>query len=382
MNQKLKLSELASLSINKVIESLSASYSKIINDGVDLNVFPSVMLWGQPGVGKSAAIKQIALNIEKKTGKKVNVTDVRLLLFNPIDLRGIPVPDEEAGEKVARWLKPLIFKLDPSDEVINILFLDEISAAPQSVQAAAYQITLDKRVGEHKLPNNTIVIAAGNRVSDHSVAYKMPKALSNRLLHFDVSCDFDNWKEWALKNNIHPLVLGFLSFRSDYLNTFDSSSDALAYATPRSWEMVSNLLNYISEDINKIYNQICGLVGAGVAVELRTWSKIYSRLPKVEDIFDGKPCEVPSNASELFALSCQMVRYMKKHIDETERVINSIKYANGFPLDFAMVLLDQYLNSEPELAKRLMANPEFVRWMSKESSFRNGQLNGLFNSKH
>ena len=120
MNQKLKLSELASLSINKVIESLSASYSKIINDGVDLNVFPSVMLWGQPGVGKSAAIKQIALNIEKKTGKKVNVTDVRLLLFNPIDLRGIPVPDEEAGEKVARWLKPLIFKLDPSDEVINI----------------------------------------------------------------------------------------------------------------------------------------------------------------------------------------------------------------------------------------------------------------------
>ena len=379
MNQKLKLTELASLSINNIIESLSNSYIKLIKDGISLDVFPSVMLWGQPGVGKSAAIKQIGDNIATQTGKKVHITDVRLLLFNPIDLRGIPVADEENGEKVARWLKPLIFKLDPSKDVINILFLDEISAAPQSVQAAAYQITLDKKVGEHKLPSNTIVIAAGNRVSDHSVAYKMPKALSNRLLHFDVTCDFDNWKDWALKNNIHPLVMGFLAFRNDYLNTFDSSSDALAYATPRSWEMVSNLLNYVSDDdINKVYNQICGLVGSGVAVELRTWSKIYSRLPKVEDIFDGKVKEVPTNASELFALCCSMVRYMKKHIDETDRVINSIKYASKFPLDFAIVLLDQYLNSEKELAQRLMANPEFVRWMSKESSFRNGQLNGLF----
>ena len=380
MNQKLKLNELASLPINKIIDSLSESYIKLIKDGIDLGVFPSVMLHGQPGVGKSAAIKQIGDNIARETGKTVNITDVRLLLFNPIDLRGIPVPDEEDGEKVARWLKPLIFKLDPSDKVVNILFLDEITAAPQSVQAAAYQITLDKKVGEHKLPANTIVIAAGNRVSDRSVAYKMPKALSNRLLHFDVSCDFDDWKDWALNNNIHPLVLGFLSFREDYLNTFDSSNDALAYATPRSWEMVSNILNYINEDVNRVYNQICGLVGSGVAVELRTWSKIYSELQKVEDIFDGKVTKVPVNASELFALSCQMFRYMKKHIDETDRAINSIKYANGFPLDFAMVLLTQYLNSDKELAKRLMANPEFVRWMSKESAFRNGQLNGLFNN--
>ena len=380
MNQKLKLTELASLPINKIIESLSKSYCKIIKDGTNLNIFPSVMLWGQPGVGKSAAIRQIGDNIAWETGKSVKITDVRLLLFNPIDLRGIPVPDEEEGEKVARWLKPLIFKLDPSEDVINILFLDEISSAPQSVQAAAYQITLDKRVGEHKLPDNTIVIAAGNRVSDHSVAYKMPKALSNRLLHFDVSCDFDNWKDWAFKNNIHPLVLGFLSFREDYLNTFDSSSDALAYATPRSWEMVSNILNYINDDINQVYNQICGLIGSGVAVELKTWSRIYSKLPKVEDIFDGKVTEVPTNASELFALSCQMVRYMKKHINETERVINSIKYASKFPLDFAIVLLDQYLNSDKELGHRLMANPEFVRWMSKESAFRNGQLNGIFNN--
>ena len=119
MNQKLKLSELSSLPINMIIETLTNSYSKLIKDGVSLDVFPSVMLWSQPGVGKSSAVKQIGENITQKTGKTVNVTDVRLLLFNPIDLRGIPVPDEEAGEKVARWLKPLIFKLNPSKDVVQ-----------------------------------------------------------------------------------------------------------------------------------------------------------------------------------------------------------------------------------------------------------------------
>ena len=377
MNQKVKLSELSNLSINQVIDLLGGTYTKLIEDGTDLDVFPSVMLWGQPGVGKSAAIKQIAERIHEKTGKRVDITDVRLLLFNPIDLRGIPVADVDHGTKVAKWLRPQIFKMDPSDNVVNILFLDEISAAPQSVQAAAYQITLDKKVGEHKLPKNTIVIAAGNRVSDHSVAYKMPKALANRLLHFDISCDFDDWKKWAIEKNIHPMVMGYLAFMPNHLNTFNSSNDALAFATPRSWEMVSNLLNYVSEDIDDIYHEVCGLVGSGIAIELRTWYKVYRRLPKVEDIFDGKVTQVPQNAGQIFSLSCQMVRYMKKHYKETDRVLNSIKYAKGFPLDYATVLLEQYLNSDKELCDTLMSDPVFVRWMSEQSVFRNGQLNGI-----
>ena len=127
------------------------------------------MLWGPPGVGKSQGVRQIASEIREKTGKKVEVTDVRLLLFNPVDLRGIPTANED--KTLAVWLKPKIFQMDPSEDVINFLFLDEISAAPQSVQAAAYQITLDRTVGEHKLPENCVVIAAGNRVTDRSVAY-------------------------------------------------------------------------------------------------------------------------------------------------------------------------------------------------------------------
>ena len=147
-NKEIRLSDIPLMDVNRMTEKLSHAYISIINNGLPIRTMPSVMLWGAPGVGKSQAVRQIAKEIEYGTGKEVHVTDVRLLLFNPIDLRGIPTANED--KTLAVWLKPQIFRMDESDDVINILFLDEISAAPQSVQAAAYQITLDRTVGEHK----------------------------------------------------------------------------------------------------------------------------------------------------------------------------------------------------------------------------------------
>lgn len=119
------------LSVGKIVGILSRAYSALIRKNLPVKTFPSVMLWGAPGVGKSQAIRQIAMKIEKETSKKVFVTDVRLLLFNPIDLRGIPTAN--ADKTLAIWLKPQIFQMNDSENVVNILFLDEISAAPQSV---------------------------------------------------------------------------------------------------------------------------------------------------------------------------------------------------------------------------------------------------------
>ncbi|MDD7635850.1 MAG: MoxR family ATPase, partial [Clostridiales bacterium] len=232
----IKMTNIPSMNVGKTVEKLSNAYCTIIQNNYPIKTMPSVMLWGPPGVGKSQAVRQIAKEIGETTGKTVNVTDVRLLLFNPIDLRGIPTAN--ADKTLAVWLKPQIFQMDASDDIVNILFLDEISAAPQSVQAAAYQITLDRVVGEHKLPDNCIVIAAGNRMTDKSVAFKMPKALANRLMHIEIAGSFNSWKEWAIRSGINEKVLGFLSFRQSYLMGFDSSSDDLAFATPRSWEMV------------------------------------------------------------------------------------------------------------------------------------------------
>ena len=365
----INMSNIPQLSINDIVSKLSKSYCEVIKKGLSVKVLPSVMLWGPPGVGKSQAIRQIKDEIEYNTKKKVNVTDVRLLLFNPIDLRGIPTANED--KTLAVWLKPKIFQMDESSEVINILFLDEISAAPQSVQAAAYQITLDRVVGEHKLPDNCIVIAAGNRVTDKSVAFKMPKALANRMLHMEADIDFDSWKTWAIKNSVHSKVVGFLSFRRTHLHKFNASTDDLAFATPRSWEMVSNILNYVSDDLNEVYPLISGLVGTGIAMEFRTWCDIYSELPNIKDIFDGKICKIPRTTDSMYALVASMVSYAKTQTNDLARIANSIRYAEGFPPDFSVVLMRDYMYLEKDFKLKLMKIPEFVKWLNTKGKLLN-----------
>lgn len=368
---EIKMTDIPSMSVDKMVEKLSNAYIEIIKKGLPVKTMPSVMLWGPPGVGKSQAVRQIAKEIEG-IGKKVVVTDVRLLLFNPIDLRGIPTANED--KTLAVWLKPQIFQMDSSDKVINILFLDEISAAPQSVQAAAYQITLDRVVGEHKLPENCIVIAAGNRTTDKSVAFKMPKALSNRLMHIEIEGSFKSWEKWAVQSGINDKVLGFLSFRQNYLMCFDASSNDLAFATPRSWEMVSNLLNYVDNSVDNMYQLISGLVGTGVAVEFRTWAKVYSELPKIEDIFDGKMPPMPKNTDAMYALTAAMTSYAREHKNDMARIANSIKYANAMPPDFSVVLFKDYTYIEKGYKEKLMRLPEFAKWLQSKGRLLNGVI--------
>ena len=360
------------ISIGKLTDELSKAYITVIEKGLPLRTMPSVMLWGPPGVGKSQAVRQIAREIGLQTGKKTKLTDVRLLLFNPIDLRGIPTSNED--KTLAVWLRPKIFDMDSSEDVVNILFLDELSSAPQSVQAAAYQIALDRTVGEHKLPDNCIVIAAGNRVTDRSVAFKMPKALANRLLHIEAAVDFASWKKWAVENGINEKVIGFLTFRQSYLTGFDAVSDDIAFPTPRTWEMVSDILNNIDPDIKNVYHLIAGLIGVGMALEFETWSRVCSSLPKVEDIFNGKmPC-APKETDALYALTASMTAYARKHKDELDKIANSIKYADKLPPDFSVILLKDYMYLEKNYKNRLMTIPEFCKWLQAKGGLLNGSV--------
>ena len=353
----------AAMTVDKIVTALSDAYVGIFQKGLPAKAFPSVMLWGAPGVGKSQAVRQIADEIAYRTGKRVEVTDVRLLLFNPIDLRGIPTANDAKTEAV--WLRPQIFKMDPSKNVVNILFLDEISAAPPSVQAAAYQIALDRTVGEHKLPDNCIVVAAGNRLTDKSVAYKMPKALANRLMHIEVKPDFASWKKWAIGAGIHDKVVGFLSFRQNYLLEEDPLSEALAYPTPRSWEMVSNVFNNVSDDISVVYDLVAGLVGAGVAVEFRTYLKVYATLPDPEEIFRGREPSCPKGTDAMYALVEAMTSCARRHKDDVNAVNYSIRYADRyFPPDFAAVLLRNYACLEKDYTSKLLRMDAYRRWMT------------------
>lgn len=360
------------LSVDNAVKTLSFAYINSIKKGSQFKNIPSVMLWGAPGVGKSQAIRQIGEKIEEETGKRVSITDVRLLLFNPIDIRGIPVANEDRTLSV--WLKPKIFQMDESDDIVNILFLDEISAAPQSVQAAAYQITLDRVVGEHRLPDNCIVIAAGNRVTDKSVAYKMPKALANRLMHIEIEGNFESWRRWAVANGINDKVLGYLSFRNDRLFGFDTSNDDLAFPTPRSWEMVSNILNETDGELMPVYPMIMGLIGSGVAMEFRSWCKNYEALPDIEDIFMGKCIAVPERPDVMYALVSSMTAYASEHKYDINLIGNSLEYARRLPADFVKLLLLNYESFGTNYKQHLMSLPEYIKIAEKRGKAINGHI--------
>ena len=358
-----------SININKLISTLTFLYVNAIKNKTDFNLLPSIMLWGQPGIGKSQAVYEVADNIEKETGKEVIVTDIRLILFSPVDLRGLPTKNKEGDAAI--WLKPKILDLDSSPDKINILFLDEITSCTPSLQTVAYQITLDKKIGEHTLPKNTIVILAGNRTIDKSVSYRMPKALANRLIHFDVTNNLPNFKKWALKEKIHPYVISFLEFKNVYLNTFDSDKEQIVFATPRSWEMVSNILNNISSDIDNIYPLISGIIGTGLAIEFKAFVKNSLSMPSISKIFDGTEEVIPTETSLLYSVTSSIIDYVKEKEPSITQIENSIKYGLKLPADFQVLLFKQYMNISFKMKEKLYTIPVFQKWLIKNGSIFN-----------
>ena len=337
---------LTPLNVEQLTNLLSRAYLAMVRLGTPFQKFPSVMLWGPPGVGKSQAVRQIAAALEQGTGRRVAVTDVRLLLFNPVDLRGIPAAN--ADRTLAVWLKPKIFQMDESENVLNLLFLDEISAAPPSVQAAAYQITLDRMVGEHRLPENCIVIAAGNRVTDKSVAYNMPKALANRLCHFEVAVDAAAWHRWALRAGVHPFVTGYLEYNPAALMRFDPSGTQLAFPTPRSWEMVSSILNTISADVTEVYPLVAGCIGEETAYPF---------------IFAGEEEAVPKAPELRLALRSALAAYARQR-PEQAGLDHAIAYACRLPWEFRRGFLRD-CNQIPALRPLLKQNEVFRTALQK-----------------
>lgn len=346
------------------IDQLTELYYTAYQGGV-LSAIPSVALWGSMGVGKSTLVKDVAVQLSKKLHTKVAVTDIRLLNFSPVDLRGIPSAD--AQKEFTVWLKPKIFDL-PEDG-ISILFLDEISAAPQSLQAAAYQIALDKRIGEFALPKNCIVICAGNRTTDRSVAFRMPKALANRLIHFEIASDFDSWMEWAMQHEIDERVIGYLAFDNSRLNT-EPDIEELAFPTPRSWEFVSRLLKTTGKTPSEIHSLIAGCVGVSNALEFESWCQVYHKLPKTADILSGKCTVQVKEPDVIYALISSLLTCIscRKDAVSARELENVCAYASQFPADFSAMFFRGMLAIDG-MNMQLSRISSFVAWMKRNRRF-------------
>ena len=271
-------------------------------------------LWGPPGIGKSDIVKQIGIDAGRE------VVDVRLALWEPTDIKGIPYYNADQGKMV--WAPPSELPTDP--ESTAIIFLDELNSAPPAVQAAAYQLILNRRVGTYELPKGVDVVAAGNREGDRGVTYRMPAPLANRFIHLEMKIDFDDFQEWAVMNAVHPEVVGYVGFAKQDLYDFDPKSPSKAFATPRSWVFVSDLLKDDDCDIDTLHNLIAGAVGDGLAVKFMAHRKIAGRLPKAEDILSGKVKDLSiKEVSAMYSLTVSLCYELKDQAEKKSKTFDS-----------------------------------------------------------
>src|SRR5215471_17052962 len=191
----------------------------------------SVHLWGAPCIGKSDVVRQIA----KQLGW--NLIEWRANLREPVDCRGIPVADLATG--VTKWLTPDELPRVERDGECGILFLDELNTASPQMQAVLFQLVLERRMGDYKLPDGWVIVAAGNRVSDRASAQKMPTALRNRFAHIYVTPDVGAWVKWAVANDVAPEMIAFVRLRRELLHRMPKG-DENAFPTPRSLTMAAD----------------------------------------------------------------------------------------------------------------------------------------------
>jgi MoxR-like ATPase len=236
-------------------------------------------IWGPPGIGKSALVRDAA--------GLCDLPCVTLLgtQIAPEDLIGVPritaVTVGDVGGFATEFCPPkAILRTEPF-----LLFIDELNSAVPDVQKAFYSLILDRRLGDYHLPAGSRVVGAGNRVEDRALVRPMATALANRMVHVALTVDADAWLRWGAANGVHALVLAFVRARPDRLFELPPSDATPAYPTPRAWHMLSDVLGTVGDHLWAA--SAAGCVGDRAGAEWSAFARRAREAPSLEAIAAG-----------------------------------------------------------------------------------------------
>jgi hypothetical protein len=298
-----------------------------------------MLVTSQPGVGKSQTIKQVADTIG-------GFIDLRVSSMAPEDIGELLYVSKGKVERAAPAYLPtkenVRAKKFPKR---GILLLDEICDAPPAVASALYELVLDRKTGSAEIADGWYIIGAGNRKEDRAaVTQKMSSALANRFIHIKLELDHEELIKYAFQNNWNIMVPAFLNFQPQYISTFDPKSKEDAFASPRTWEYTSDILNENPPEEVRL-EILSGTIGEGVATILEGFMRIKDELVDRDEILNNpETADVPTNPSAVHAV-CTMLSY----IADIDNIDSIVKYTERLPAEFSMSCISTALNQNPEL---------------------------------
>lgn len=326
---------------------------------------PPLLIHGSPGCGKSTIVRNICEDLG------IEFIDVRLSQMEPCDIRGLPVPNKELHQM--DWYVNGTWPRD--DKKKGIIFLDEITAADRSIQVAAYELVLDRRLGDmYKVPDGYLIVAAGNTVTDRAVATTMSSALANRFMHVELQANQEDWLTWARHHDIHPSVIGFIQYKPDALFKMDDENLERGWPSPRAWERVSQMCHAVP-DKDLLRKMVYGLVGNGYGAEFMAFFDLNAEFDNILDIMKDPKSKItiPEEADRKFALCSAMVYLLwrgKDEKDEAARLTGFYRICIELSSDFASMALLAAMegndkNLKEEYSDKLIEHPLFEKWRAK-----------------
>ena len=232
-----------------------------------------------------------------------------------------------------------------------------------SVSAAAYQLILDRRLGEYEVPKGWAIFAAGNRQGDRGVTYAMPSPLANRFSHYDVDINLDDWVAWAYQNDIHEAIIAFLRFRPELLFDFDPAHNPVAFPSPRSWEFANRALKKFSDKPLLLLGTLQACVGPSAGIELKAFMESLDQMPDLDAIMRGEDIKAPKEIDLQYAVASALVGRAiraKDNDNASESLGHILNYAKAFrQKEMGVMLVSDLLRA---VGDSLFDVPAFTQW--------------------
>ena len=294
-----------------------------------------VLIKGAPGIGKTDIVSQACADAGARLIVSHPVVD------EPVDYKGMPsIKNDHAEFLPFGALRQLIEADQPT-----VYFMDDLGQAPPTVQAAAMQLILARRINGYRVSDQVTFLAATNRKQDKAGVSGILEPVKSRFVSIvELEPDIEDWAAWAASNNLPPELIAFIRFRPKLLFDFTPSVEMTNTPCPRTVHNVGKLMQLgLGPELE--FETFAGAAGEGFASELTGFLQICRQLPDPKLILlDPDGAEVPQDPATLYALTGALARNASP-----DNMGALVSYANRLPAEFSVLLVTDAQKQNPEI---------------------------------